>query len=233
MVQCPRRRKQWRLQNFSQIWWSNMIARIHRRKLPKIGYDLLYWVWTDRDLVYTHSGNSMWNVTILYIVHCKRQAPPLVWEGGPYQQTRNRLTVMKSGRKPQMGALFQGRLIVGRNMTLTLLLDGGGGVECLQRNPASRRKRRKRKSRIWDNKIWSRVPRDSDPRMTALARARRNYKPQTRPFVRESAPHQQTTNCLRVIQIWSLAPNGFFIKRQTGRLTVGRNTYKTQTQDYD
>jgi hypothetical protein len=41
----------------------------------------------------------------------------------------------------------------------------GGGVEYLHRNPASGRRRQKRKSRIWDSKIWSRVPRESDPRM--------------------------------------------------------------------
>jgi hypothetical protein len=36
---------------------------------------------------------------------------------------------------------------------------------------------------------------DSDPRMTALARARSNCKRQTRPLVREGAPYQQTRNC--------------------------------------
>jgi hypothetical protein len=52
-------------------------------------------------------------------------------------------------------------------------------------------------------KIWPRVPRDSDPRMTALARASSNCKRQTPPLVRESAPHQQTRNCLAVIKTWS------------------------------
>jgi hypothetical protein len=33
----------------------------------------------------------------------------------------------------------------------------GGGVEYLHRDPASRRRRRKGKSQIWDSKIWSRV----------------------------------------------------------------------------
>jgi hypothetical protein len=42
----------------------------------------------------------------------------------------------------------------------------GGGVEYLNRDPASRRRRRKGKSQIWDSKIWSRVQRDSDPRDT-------------------------------------------------------------------
>jgi hypothetical protein len=42
--------------------------------------------------------------------NCKRQTRPLVRESAPCQQTRNSLTVVKSGRKPRMGALFQDRL---------------------------------------------------------------------------------------------------------------------------
>jgi hypothetical protein len=99
----------------------------------------------------------------------------------------------------------------------------GGGVEYLHRSPASRTRRRKGKSRIWDSKIWSRVPLDSDPRMTALARTSSNCKQQTHPLVREGAPHQQTRNCLTVIKILSWSPDGLFIPRHTGRLTVGRN----------
>jgi hypothetical protein len=79
----------------------------------------------------------------------------------------------------------------------------GGGLEYLHRDPASRRRRRKGKSRIWDSKIWPRVPRDSDLRMTALGRASSNCKGQTRPLVREGIPNQQTRNCLTVIKIWS------------------------------
>jgi hypothetical protein len=40
-------------------------------------------------------------------------------------------------------------------------------------------------SRIWESKIWSRVPLDSTPRMTALARASSNCKRQTDPLLRE------------------------------------------------
>jgi hypothetical protein len=40
------------------------------------------------------------------------------------------------------------------------------------------------------------------PENVALARARGNCKRQTRPLVRESAPYQQTSNCLTVIKIW-------------------------------
>jgi hypothetical protein len=79
----------------------------------------------------------------------------------------------------------------------------GGGVEYLHRSPASRRRRRKWKSRIWKSKIWSWVPRDSNPRMTALASTSSNCKRQTRPLVRDRAPHQQTRNGQTVIKIWS------------------------------
>jgi hypothetical protein len=41
-------------------------------------------------------------------------------------------------------------------------------------------------SRIWDSKIWSWVPQESDLRMTALARTNCNCKLQTCPLVRES-----------------------------------------------
>jgi hypothetical protein len=66
----------------------------------------------------------------------------------------------------------------------------GGGVEYLHRDPASRRRRRNGKSQIRDSKIWSRVPRDSDPRKTALARPSSIYKRQTRTLVREGAPQK-------------------------------------------
>jgi hypothetical protein len=61
--------------------------------------------------------------------------------------------------------------IPGTVTDLLYTIQLGGGIEYLHRSPASRRKRRKEKSRIRDSKIWSRVPLDSDPRMTALARA--------------------------------------------------------------
>jgi hypothetical protein len=79
----------------------------------------------------------------------------------------------------------------------------GGGLEYLHRDPASRRRRRKGTSRIWGSKIWSRVLRDSDPKMTPLARASCNCKRQTRLLVREGAPNQQTRNCQTIVKIWS------------------------------
>jgi hypothetical protein len=69
------------------------------------------------------------------------------------------------------------------------MIPCGGGVEYLHRSPASRRRRRKERSRIRDSKIWSRVPRDSDSRMTALLRTSSNCKWQTRPLVRGGVPN--------------------------------------------
>jgi hypothetical protein len=96
------------------------------------------------------------------------------------------------------------------------------GVEYLHRSPASRRRRRKGnpvpgrrtrptpflgdinmgtrpsrlvESRIRNSKIWSRVPRESEPRMTMLTRPSSNWKRQTRPLVTEVSPHQLTRNC--------------------------------------
>jgi hypothetical protein len=63
-------------------------------------------------------------------------------------------------------------------------------------------------SLIWGSKIWSWVPRDSDSRITALARTCSNCKRQICPVVREDAPHGQTRNCLTVIKIWSCARDG-------------------------
>jgi hypothetical protein len=103
------------------------------------------------------------------------------------------------------------------------------GVEYLHRDPVSRRGRRKGKSQIWDSKIWSRVPRDSDPRKTALARASSIYKRQTRPLIREGAPQKQDRNC----QYWSWAPDG--ARHQdllTDWLTVSRNVTLTLTMGY-
>jgi hypothetical protein len=73
-----------------------------------------------------------------------------------------------------------------------------------------------------DNKIWSSVQWDSDLIRTALARPSSNSKLQTRHFVREGAPHQETRNCQTENKIWSWAPDGSPTPRQIGRLTVGR-----------
>jgi hypothetical protein len=103
-----------------------------------------------------------------------------------------------------------GLLLLGRTLQsiISSLLSSesypcGSGVEYLHRDPASRTRRRKGKSRIRDSKIWPRVLRGSDPKMTALARASSNCKRQTCPLVREGAPNQQTRNCQTIIKIWS------------------------------
>jgi hypothetical protein len=79
----------------------------------------------------------------------------------------------------------------------------GGGFEYLYRDPVSCRRRWKGKSQIWDSKIWSRVPRTSDPRKTTLSRASSIYKRQTHSLVREGAPQKLDRNYQRVINIWS------------------------------
>jgi hypothetical protein len=66
--------------------------------------------------------------------------------------------------------------------------------------------------------MWSRVPKDSDPRKTALARASNIYKRQTRPFVREGAPQKQGHNC---------QTNKCLVWGSTPRLTVGRSVTLT------
>jgi hypothetical protein len=77
------------------------------------------------------------------------------------------------------------KYLKGRSAMCSLIIQRVGGVEYLHRSPASRRRRQKGKSQIWDSKIWSRVPRDSDPRMNALARTSRNCKWQNDPLFRK------------------------------------------------
>jgi hypothetical protein len=68
-----------------------------------------------------------------------------------------------------------------------------------QSNPASHRRQRKGSLEFETVKYgW-----DLDLRMTVLARTSSNSKRQTRPLIRESAPNQQTRNCLTLIKIWS------------------------------
>jgi hypothetical protein len=63
--------------------------------------------------------------------------------------------------------------------------------------------------------IWSWVPRDSDPRMTALVWASSSCKRHTRPLVRDGAPHQQTRNSLTMIKTQSWALDGCLTPRQS------------------
>jgi hypothetical protein len=74
-------------------------------------------------------------------------------------------------------------------------------------------------------KKWWRVPRDSDPRKTALAKANSIYKRQTHPLVREGSPRNKT-----VTNIWSWVPDG--ARHQdllTDWLIVSRNVTLTLT----
>jgi hypothetical protein len=126
----------------------------------------------------------------------------------------------------------------------------GGGLEYLQRSPEGRKRRRKENpmpkgitgppcsweiwiwrpgplgcgSLIWDSKIWSWVLRDFDPWLTVLARPGSNCKSklQTYPLIREGAPYQEIRSFQTGNKIWSLAPDGSPIPRQTGWLTVVR-----------
>jgi hypothetical protein len=136
-----------------------------------------------------------------------RQTHHLVREGAPQKQDRNSQTIINIWSWAPDGARHQGLLIDWPSVTMwlwlwlnrsdrVLIIPRGGRIEYLHRKPASLRRRRKGKSRIWESKIGSRVPRDSDSRMTALARASSNCKRQTRSLVRESAPHRQACNCL-------------------------------------
>jgi hypothetical protein len=90
------------------------------------------------------------------------------------------------------------------NVNLNIKFSG----RYLHRGPASRRRRRKGKSQIWNSKIRSRDPMYLDPTKSALARASSIYKRQTRPVAREGTSQKQDRNCQIVINIWTWAPDG-------------------------
>jgi hypothetical protein len=54
-----------------------------------------------------------------------------------------------------------------------------------------------------DSKIWPRVLRDSDPKITAMARASCNCKGQTRPLVRQGVLNKKNRNCQTILKIWT------------------------------
>jgi hypothetical protein len=104
-----------------------------------------------------------------------------------------------------------------------------GGVKYLHRNPASRRRRRKGESRIWESKIWSRVLRDSEPRMrwrgpTAVVNDRPVLSSE-RERPASTNPHLSDSNINLV-----LSPRWVLIPIQTDRRTVGRNIRLDSTQ---
>jgi hypothetical protein len=79
-----------------------------------------------------------------------------------------------------LGAVISSRSVPSGYITMTPVervtsnSRAEAGSNTSTNSPASCRRRQKGKSRIWDSKIWSRVPRDSDARMTALARPSSN-----------------------------------------------------------
>jgi hypothetical protein len=68
--------------------------------------------------------------------------------------------------------------------------------------------------------------------MSPVARDSSNCKRQTRLPLWESAPLQQTRNCLTIIKVCSCSPDGCLIPRRTGRLTVGLNITLNLTPSY-
>jgi hypothetical protein len=66
--------------------------------------------------------------------------------------------------------------------TVTLRVVGGDGKGSLKS----------------ENKFWSRVPRDSDSRKTALARPSSIYKRQSRSLVGEGVPQKQAHNLMKI-----------------------------------
>jgi hypothetical protein len=88
------------------------------------------------------------------------------------------------------------------------------------------------RSRIWDSKISSRVSRDLDPKMTALARARSNCKRQIHPLVREGAPHQQTRDYLTVIKNLVVSPRWVFYSKTHWPTVCGRRGIRPLHRDH-
>jgi hypothetical protein len=102
---CNRREKLWLaiLRNTCYFEW---MLRLHLCEFSWLGSD-------PRMIALARASSS-----------CKRQTCPLIRERAPHQQTRNRLTVIKIWSWAPDGCLTPrqtGRLIVGRNITLTQL----------------------------------------------------------------------------------------------------------------
>jgi hypothetical protein len=102
-----------------------------------------------------------------------------------------------------------------RNQFAVEVTPCGGGVEYLHRDPASRRRRRKGKSRIWDSKI-----------------CHESYGTRTRKWLRWRGPagivnDRPGLSSERSPQINKpetvVSPRWVLYSKQTGRLTVGRN----------
>jgi hypothetical protein len=110
----------------------------------------------------------------------------------------------------------------------------GGGVEYLHRDPASRRRRRKGKSQIWDRKILSQAPRDYD--RERLRWQRRAAHTKDRPVLSsERASHGMKNVTVRRIlyserkKYLVISPRCSSTPRLTDWLTVSRNVTLTLT----
>jgi hypothetical protein len=99
----------------------------------------------------------------------------------------------------------------------------GGGVEYLHRDPASRRRRQKG-SLISETVKYGLKSQGTRTRKRLRWQGPAAYTKDKPDLSSERAPHKNKTVIVtQVIKIWSQAPDGCFIPRQTGRLTVGRN----------
>jgi hypothetical protein len=152
---------------------------------------------------------------------------------------RNWLTVNRQSWSNSDSMLSHPRAEVASNISTVFLRVVGGdekGTQCLGYNWAAlflgylntgTWLSRFGDSRTWGRKIWSRVPWDWNPRMTALARTSSDCKWQTRPLDREGAPYQQMHICPTLIKIWSWVSSRCLTSRHTVRLTVRYNITST------
>jgi hypothetical protein len=117
------------------------------------------------------AGHHHYHDNVVYRPVCKRWlSKQRLLLGENHKQTRlhSNESTLKS-RATSGNAVYysvRAEMLQRRQLGQSNSVPCGGGVEYLHRSPASRRRRQKGKSRIWDSKIW-----DSDPRMTVLARA--------------------------------------------------------------
>jgi hypothetical protein len=78
---------------------------------------------------------------------------------------------------------------------------------------------------IWDSKMWSRVPRELDMRLTALARGSSNCKRQTRPLVGEDVIYELWKQVEK--NSWSWVSSGLSPRRSDWRYTARRKVTLT------
>jgi hypothetical protein len=90
-----------------------------------------------------------------------------------------------------------------RDLITGTVLGNQLGVEYLHRDPASRRRRQKGSLKFETVKYGTRAR----ERLRWRGPAAYVYKRQTRPLVRDGGPTKTGSNCQRVINIWSWAPD--------------------------